>query len=177
MVNSMSNMTHDYVVLRAARWLLKSKNCLAVLVERGNIVTYENPDALGFKRGRSILLEAKANRNDFLADKRKPFRKDDKNGLGDYRYYICPKGLIKPEEIPLGWGLLHISGKKIYTIKTSMPFDKSFKANEAEMHMLTNAAVFRNGLLTETDFDDIKISVINGIESKTITTGTIDLPK
>jgi len=26
--------------------------------------------------------------------------------MGNYRYYLCPEGLIQPDEVPAGWGLI-----------------------------------------------------------------------
>jgi hypothetical protein len=53
-------------------------------------------------------VECKISRADFLADHAKPHRAIG-GGVGDYRYFLCPQGLIKPEEVPHRWGLLWIS--------------------------------------------------------------------
>ena len=47
----------------------------------------------------------------FLADRSKPHRLNPEMGMGKYRYYICPTGLIKPEELPEKWGLIYVSEK------------------------------------------------------------------
>jgi hypothetical protein len=60
----------------------------------------------------SIVLEAKVSRADFLADAKKPHRQPGK-GLGRWRYYLCPEGLISPDELPLGWGLLYASERGV----------------------------------------------------------------
>lgn len=81
----------------------------------------ENPDVFGVRHGSNecrygagtFLLEAKTSRSDFLADKAKPHRVDPSRGMGKYRYYICPKDLIKPEELPEKWGLIYVSPKGI----------------------------------------------------------------
>ena len=36
--------------------------------------------------------------------------------MGNFRFYCCPKDLIKKEEIPEGWGLIYIDNKKIEVI-------------------------------------------------------------
>lgn len=56
-----------------------------------------------------MLVEAKASRADFLADARKPHRLDQATGIGRWRYYLCPEGLIQPEELPPRWGLLWVT--------------------------------------------------------------------
>lgn len=79
----------------------------------------ENPDVFGIRHGMhgngvgTFLLEAKTSRSDFLADKNKPHRLHPESGMGKYRYYICPTGLIKPEELPEKWGLIYVSEKGI----------------------------------------------------------------
>lgn len=79
----------------------------------------ENPDVFGVRHGLNrngmgtFLLEAKTSRSDFLVDKNKPHRLNPAQGMGKYRYYICPTGLIKPEELPEKWGLIYVSPKGI----------------------------------------------------------------
>jgi hypothetical protein len=42
--------------------------------------------------------------------------------MGSARYYCCPEGLIKPEELPDGWGLMYYGNKKIRKIVKSKVF-------------------------------------------------------
>jgi len=37
----------------------------------------------------------------------------DGAGLGVYRFYLCPVGLIQPEELPPKWGLLYAENGKV----------------------------------------------------------------
>ncbi|WNA15554.1 hypothetical protein [Acinetobacter phage HFM1] len=75
----------------------------------------ENPDVFGVRHGihshgvGTFVLEAKTSRSDFLADRSKPHRINPELGMGKYRYYICPTGLIKPDELPDKWGLIYVS--------------------------------------------------------------------
>ena len=72
----------------------------------------EQPDVLGFANDyNTVLLEAKISRNDFLQDAKKPFRKKPETGMGNFRLYITPIGLIKPEELPGKWGLIEVNEK------------------------------------------------------------------
>lgn len=71
----------------------------------------EIADALGIKTSEgteSIVIEVKTSRSDFLADKKKPFRKKTSLGMGNFRYYLCPEGLIKKEDLPNKWGLIYV---------------------------------------------------------------------
>ena len=97
-------MTHTELTHYAERWL-RSLGCGFVFRE---LVSYasEIPDAVGFTSGHSILVECKVSRADFLRDKKKWFRRAG-NGIGQYRYYACPTGLILPSELPERWGLVY----------------------------------------------------------------------
>lgn len=106
-------MTHDELVERAARWL-KSKGCSLVFQEMVTLQS-ETPDAIGWRDSgaTSYLVECKASRSDFHADKNKSFRRGDVPALGRYRYYLCPPGMIRPEDLPPRWGLLYCHPSKI----------------------------------------------------------------
>lgn len=100
-------MTHAELVELAAAWL--RSRCSVVITEMTAVsVTGECPDAIGWS-GSSHLVECKASRADFLADRKKAFRQFPEQGMGTFRYFLAPKGLIKPEELPSNWGLLEVS--------------------------------------------------------------------
>jgi hypothetical protein len=74
----------------------------------------EMPDAIGWKRAcHSVVVECKISRADFLADREKPFRQKQELGLGCERFYLTPTGMLRPEEMPSGWGLLELHNRKI----------------------------------------------------------------
>ena len=110
-------MTHEELVIRAERWL-KTMGCGVVLNDNFRAGTHsgEQPDAIGWRDGLSLLVECKATRSDFLADRKKRFRADPALGMGDWRFFMCPPGLIKPEELPEGWGLLYAHPRKIQKV-------------------------------------------------------------
>lgn len=123
--------THKDCVSAATYWL--NGKCEIVLPE---FFTWnpELPDVIGFKRRESIVVECKISRSDFLADKKKPFRVMPDRGMGDKRYYCCPQGLIKPDELPPSWGLVYI-----YPSGTVRLIKKAFrqpKDHSAEFHVL-----------------------------------------
>lgn len=103
-------MTHAQLVDRAVEWL-RHYRCGIVLSEQA-CISGEVPDAIGWKRAcRSVLVECKVSRADFLADREKPFRENPELGVGCERFYLAPRGLISPGELPKNWGLLECSGK------------------------------------------------------------------
>jgi hypothetical protein len=130
-------MTHGELVDRAAKWLRNSaqipagyqcrgkdviakKACGVVLTEYASS-GLEHPDAIGWCNagGTSILVECKSSRADFLADRRKSFRREQASdfALGNFRFYMAPLELLKVEEIPSKWGLLEVSGKRVLVSK------------------------------------------------------------
>lgn len=78
--------------------------------------TGEQPDAMGFRNHASCLIEAKCSRSDLLADRNKRFRKQPDLGMGDWRFFISEPGIISVEDLPSGWGLLHVVNGKVRKI-------------------------------------------------------------
>lgn len=103
-------MTHSELVKIAERWLVSSRGCGAVLTELVTLYP-EIPDAIGFRDGTSTLIECKASRADFLADAKKVFRRNTWMGMGTFRFYLCPAGIITPEDLPPKWGLIWVNEK------------------------------------------------------------------
>jgi hypothetical protein len=111
-------MTHPRLVALAEAWLRRYR-CGIVLSEQG-CSSGEMPDAIGWKgKSHSIVIECKTSRADFLADAAKPWRRDPAIALGCERYYAAPRGLIKPTELPAGWGLLEVHGRELKLVKRS----------------------------------------------------------
>ncbi|AFX93587.1 hypothetical protein G646_gp119 [Serratia phage phiMAM1] len=104
--------THSEGCAIAANFLKTKCNCGIVFIEPNPWGNSESPDAIGFRiMGVSILIEVKVSRADFMSDKNKPHRKDPTTGMGTYRFYACPEGVIKPEDLPPGWGLLYFTSR------------------------------------------------------------------
>lgn len=105
---------HDELVGRACRWLKGTCGCSASVGELQAFTgSGEIPDAIGWRSEYSILIECKTSRADFFADLKKPFRVDPTLGVGTYRFYLCPPGIITPGDLPDGWGLLHAEESQI----------------------------------------------------------------
>lgn len=110
-------MTHSELTAIALKWLKrphsgKGPGCQLAMAEVGGLFGGERCDAYGVRwgwEGGSIVVEAKASRSDFLADRKKPHRNGEVLGLGDYRYYICPEGMITIDDLPDRWGLLWVN--------------------------------------------------------------------
>lgn len=85
-------------------------------------VQLENPDVFGWDYWQTSLIEVKTSRADFKKDFKKKFKQEGYLGVGMYRYYLCPEGLIKPEELPERWGLLYEKDGEIISIKVPEQF-------------------------------------------------------
>lgn len=108
--------THYELVKRGGIWLTNRKRCGAVILEKNNPLGGEAPDIIGWCNFFSILIEVKISRADFFADQKKHFRRNLFMGMGKHRYYLCPKDLIHPEELPSKWGLLYATTGQIREI-------------------------------------------------------------
>lgn len=75
----------------------------------------ETPDAMGWRMAGhldgSVVVEVKVSRSDFKADMKKAHRSGDSLGMGNWRYYLCPEGLIVPDDLPEKWGLIYADDK------------------------------------------------------------------
>lgn len=114
---------HTRLVHYGARWLKKSCKCKIVLEEPFIWYSMEQPDVIGWELdGTSYLLEAKASRSDFFADKKKPHRKNNIRPIGMHRFYLCPPEMIHTFEVPEDWGLLwaYLDYKRV-VIKVKKP--------------------------------------------------------
>lgn len=115
----MVELTHANLSQIAMRWLKrpfgsKGPGCKLSLIEVGGVFNGERADAFGYRYGSyagSVVVEVKVSRSDFLIDAKKPHRNGEVLGMGNYRYYMCPEGIINKEDLPEGWGLLWVNSR------------------------------------------------------------------
>lgn len=103
----------------AANWLKRNHarggpGCRIAVTEPRSGWSGESPDAIAWRAighlDGCFMVEAKTSRGDFLVDANKPHR-GEITGLGNLRFYICPEGLISPDELPDRWGLLWVNNR------------------------------------------------------------------
>lgn len=126
---SASNSLHYRLCVEGAKWLHRKKHdykkcdgrecerpefckaCVSYKYVAVELNTYgiEQCDVWGWNGYVTAVIEVKTSHNDFLNDRKKECRQDEYKDMqcGNYRWYLCPEGVIKPEEIPEGWGLLY----------------------------------------------------------------------
>lgn len=138
-------ISHKELVLQADRWL-KSQGWTIVIRDcfRAYVDTGEQPDVIAWRNAGcvSAVIECKATRADFLADRNKPFRAD--GGMGDWRFIFCPPEVVSIDEIHTGWGLLHFDGRvrKVHGYPTNVGWlsGRPFEGNKAcESQVLASA--------------------------------------
>ena len=106
-------MTHQQLVHMAEQWLRRCYRCGIVLSEQ-SCASGETPDVIGWKDScRSVLIECKISRSDFLSDREKPFRQKPETGMGCERFYLVPQGMITKDDLPRAWGLLEYKRREI----------------------------------------------------------------
>ncbi|HVO78772.1 MAG TPA: hypothetical protein VMT39_02025 [Candidatus Bathyarchaeia archaeon] len=104
---------HAQLVARAVEWLRRHYKCGIILAEQ-YCATGEVPDVIAWKGFcKSVLVECKVSRADFLADAAKPFRRKPEEGMGSQRFYMAPAGMIGADELPKHWGLLELHGRDV----------------------------------------------------------------
>lgn len=111
-MNMEEKLTHDDLVEIGYKWVMS--RCSFAFKELKFIsLQSELPDVIGFNTNGSFLLEAKTSLSDFYADQKKMFRTIYPHyGMGDWRFYIAPKGLIEIEMLPDKWGLIEVNEKR-----------------------------------------------------------------
>lgn len=112
------------------------------MTEARALESKEAPDAFGAKyTGECAVVEAKTSRKDFLADLKKPFRECPSHGIGQFRWYAAPSGLIKPWDLPRNWGLLEPHGSGMKEVVAPRRFNTS--NSTAAMAILVSVCRFR----------------------------------
>ncbi|SEC64392.1 hypothetical protein SAMN04489761_3379 [Tenacibaculum sp. MAR_2009_124] len=138
----MKPITHTELVELGYKWCLK--RC-GVAFKELKTTNKEIPDVIGFRScNYTFLLEAKVSRSDFMVDKKKSFREQPEKGMGDFRFYITPKGLLTKEELPFKWGLIEVDSynrmKTVYnpfgTGNIYSRWNKNEKNTEAESRIM-----------------------------------------
>lgn len=118
-------MTHSELVNIAYSFMLKKFSC-GIAYKEIKTLSAECADVIGFgSHQHSVLFEIKVSRSDFLADKKKEFRIYPQKGIGRYRFYVCPAGMINVSDLPNGWGLMWLIDGKLEIVLN--PFCKNVK--------------------------------------------------
>jgi len=140
-------MTHADLVATAVAWLRRGTP-----VEHSDfphkhvpafaeIVTYANerPDAIGWHQGLSTVVECKASRADFFADRAKFHMASETSGMGRRRWYLVPAGLVVASEVPAWCGLAYAMGRRVDAVKVAPLRSIDDASAQAECLVLASA--------------------------------------
>ncbi len=119
-MSKIMTLTHSQLVELGVRWAKKHGFAVAH-GELSTSATGEIPDVVAFNSHCTIVIECKTSRSDYLIDKKKPWRQPGK-GIGHYRFYLAPEGLITVSELPSQprWGLIEV-GERNKLITSAAP--------------------------------------------------------
>lgn len=115
-------LLHAELCVKAVKWLKSTESkggpgCSVAVSECKAGYDGEIPDAIGFRTAdgppSSVVVEVKVSRADFLADAQKPHRVDPELGMGQFRYFMAPAGMIALHELPHRWGLIEVDGRSL----------------------------------------------------------------
>jgi hypothetical protein len=128
-------MTHSEMCKLAVMWLKRpysrgGHGCKVAIDECQTGWSGEIPDAIGYcstgqpLRDGTVLVECKVSRADFLADRTKPHRQA--GGVGNWRYFMAPEGLIKLDELPQKWGLVEVNARGHLKLRRGVYIDSNY---------------------------------------------------
>jgi len=119
----MSFYSHQELVDITANKVASIFRCGMVLKEPRSMALSFSPDVFAVKKGgMTFQFEIKVSRSDFLKDKNKPHRITPSEDVGVFRYYVCPYGMISPDDPALvvsgvRWGLVWVDKGGKFHIK------------------------------------------------------------
>lgn len=104
----------------------------------------EQTDVWGWCGDATSIIEVKTSHADFVNDQKKKCRQDSFKDLqcGNYRWYLCPEGVIKPDELPEHWGLLYWNGKRIYHVVAPDYVENGYKGDMFVIYSLLRREAF-----------------------------------
>lgn len=136
-------LTHQNLCALAVEWLQrpssrKGPGCLVAVSETQNAISSEIPDAIGWRPYSyggcgATVVEVKVSRADFLADAAKPHRKAPETGMGAYRYYMAPVGVLTEDDLPSRWGLLEVTERGHIKVRSGHVFASNCRPDELDL--------------------------------------------
>lgn len=103
---------------KIALHFLKSKvtDLIATEVEFNNAWSVADAVGLNLKRREVRVIEVKATKGDFTRDTKLFGDKTSYFYHAHYSYIMCPENIIKPEEVPYGYGLIWVDENDVCNI-------------------------------------------------------------
>ena len=140
-------VTHTDLVHHACRWLAGKHRCRPVFAEFQHLYSDEMPDAIGWTRRLTHVVECKVSRSDFRKDAKKRHVLAG-DCIGQRRWYLCPPDLIRPDEAEFAaCGLLYLMPRGVRVVLKAPNRDPSKKAIREEIDILRQAVKRHAGKL------------------------------
>lgn len=141
-----NNLRHEELLKTAAKFI-KNKALTHFGKSTYVVCNYndgmEPIDVFGFGGGCTQIIKVITTRMELNLDLERAYRKCPKYGVGEFRSYLCPNGLLNKEDIPKNWGLLWCDNKgKIIEILNPQKQEEN-KAQEAK---IIKSLLRRNGI-------------------------------
>lgn len=168
---SATNSLHHQLCIEGAKWLRRQKRnyercrkkpcyrteacgeCKKYRYVAVELCTWgsENTDVWGLGNfNDSVVIEVKVSHSDFLNDKKKFCRSETAERkhyqAGRVRWYLCPEGIIRKEELPEKWGLLYRNGKKVYPVVAPKSWEDTSATDMAILTSILRREGFREGI-------------------------------
>ncbi len=96
----------------------------------------QHPDAMGWGDGRTLVIECKTTRRDFLKGKEKQVYADYHKDLGNLRWYLTPPNVVLCGDELHGWGHIVWHRGRADVRRTPKWFELSPKARALEQEAL-----------------------------------------
>jgi hypothetical protein len=165
--------SHGELVRIACRWLAKKQKCPHVFAEPQSMKLNEFPDAIGFRFGYqdpgTRVIEVKVSREDYRRDRHKQWKRFESAGLpggmGRWRWYLVPDGLVRLDEIPDDHGLLYALPNGRVKQAKAAPVRES-RDVESELSWLCTA-LQRHRLGVNWIEDEYRFETVNEAKAKT----------
>jgi len=150
----------------------------ALMFEVGNKTGFgcnRHADAIAMSlwpsRGLELIgFEVKASRSDWLRELKDPAKAEKIAAFCDRWFIVAAEGIVKPGEMPVGWGHIEAKGGKLKTIKQApekpaAAIDRGFmaamlrRASEADERLLASAVAARTKEIRESHKSEMDIEV------------------
>jgi hypothetical protein len=106
-------MTEESIIKELARWVDHNRHPFQVC--NAFMYAWECDYWALSLNGETREFEIKISRGDYFTDKKKDKHNSTKGA--NYFYYVCPKGLIKKEEVDPKYGLIYVSDLGVEIVK------------------------------------------------------------
>lgn len=84
----------------------------------------------------SIAFEVKVSRTDYLREVRRPDKRKAAMLLSNYFMFVCPEGLLRPDEMPVDCGLMHVKSGGVVRVVKQAPHRDRLPASWALLAVL-----------------------------------------